>query len=86
MNLTKGEIRTLRSALSHAIDERESLADAHRDTGDGGFERYMKQANKIRTLHVKLFGEKPATDVFRDQMDAMRAVSIHTILKGPGHD
>lgn len=80
--LTKGERQTLRSALSHAIDERESLADAYSHTGDGNYALYMKQADKIRKLHAKLFGEKPLTDQFKDEMDAIPLVSIWPPQKG----
>lgn len=75
--LTADDMRTIRSAINYAMDERDSYADAFGYKGPEA-ERAMATMRRFEALHVKLFGEPSA---FQQEIEASKKTKKISIFE-----
>ena len=82
-SLTKADLVTIAQALNHAIDERDSLADAYAHTGPEA-QKAAAAVKAFEALYVKLFGEPSGRQRDIDDLAKVPLVTIYEISKrGP---
>lgn len=80
-HLTATDMRTIRTAISYAVQERESYMDAIRDSDPVVYARAAALVKRFETLHDKLFGEPSDHAQQKAQDAAAPTVSIFEIMK-----
>lgn len=81
---TDADWQTLRLALSYAIVERESFADATRGSADDREHHDRAQAlvDRFEALNVKMFGVPSYHREDMNRFSEMPTVSIHELMGG----
>lgn len=79
--LTKKDWQTIARALNHAMDERDSFADAYSYTGPEA-ERAMENVREFEALHQKLFGGPSARQQDLEAYAATPTISLFELAAG----
>lgn len=80
IKLTAKDLRLIRSALDHAIVERESFADAYNNQGPEGCGA-LKLVEQFEALHVKLFGTPSGPAQDKAVYAAMERVPLNKLVE-----
>ncbi len=83
--LTETDLRTLRSALNHAMDDRAGYAATWPKTSREAQEARLK-VHRYERLYAKIFGAASERQQQMEADNAAPSISIFDLIKGHPHD